>query len=380
MNTSRSPQTAGRWSWSLGRLAGIDIRVHGTFLILLIWIAFSDLSAGHDLAAAIEGVVKVSIVFGVVVLHELGHALVARRFGIRTRDITLLPIGGVARLERIPTDPWQELLVAVAGPAVNVALAACALFALVISGALWSPRAIAVVGGPLLAKFLWLNLGLALFNLFPAFPMDGGRVLRALLAMRMGRIRATDLAARIGQWMALGLGLVGLFGSPVLVFIAFFVWIGAGEEAALVHISAALDTVRVGDAMVTTFETLPAAAPVAHGLERAIHTTQREFPVIDHDQLVGFVSARDLLEKASEGAMDAPVAAIVRPIAESVGPHELVEPALERLQRANEPVLPVLESRRLVGLLLPANVLQVAGARDRWLARTDAAAPAGAAE
>jgi len=368
MSSGSSSRTNHRWSWSLGYLAGIDIRIHGTFLILLGWIILSHLAAGHGLVVAGQGLVFVGLVFTIVVLHEMGHALVARRFGIRTRDITLLPIGGVARLERMPSDPRQELLVAIAGPAVNVALAAVAVAVILLLDAPWSPQALAVAGGPLLAKLLWLNVGLAVFNLLPAFPMDGGRVLRALLAMRMSRIRATDHAARIGQWMALGFGLLGLFGSPMLVFIAFFVWIGAAEEAALVHMSAALDTVRVGDAMVTVFETLPAASPIAHGAERSIHTTQREFPVFEHDRLVGFVSAEELLRKAAEGAAAAPVAAISHAILESAGPNEPVEKALQRLQQANENVLPVIDAGRLVGLLLPQNVFQLAGLRDRGLA------------
>ncbi len=365
---SASSPVTQKWSWSIVRVFGIDIRVHATFLVLLGWILFSHLRAGHGVAVAGGGVLFVGVVFTVVVLHELGHALVARRFGIGTRDITLLPIGGVARLERMPTEPRQELLVAVAGPAVNVALAAVSFAVIVLLDASWSPHAIALVGGPLLAKFLWLNIGLAVFNMLPAFPMDGGRVLRAVLAMRMNRIRATDVAARVGKWMALGLGLIGLYGSPMLVLIAVFVWFGAAAEAALVHTSSALETVRVGDAMVTTFETLSAAASISHGVERAIHTSQRDFPVMDVDGLVGFVSAADLIRSASQGAGGTAVATVAHSVAEVADPNEPVETALQRLQEAREEVLPVFDAGRLVGLLVPRNVLQVAGLRERQLA------------
>ena len=370
-SSSSSSRATHKWSWRVARVAGIDIRVHGTFLLLLVWIVVSRLGAGHGAAAAAQGVLFVGLVFAVVVLHELGHALVARRFGIGTRDITLLPIGGVARLERMPTDPRQELLVALAGPAVNVALAGVAFAVIAVLGAPWSPRALGLEGGPLLAKLLWVNIAMAAFNMLPAFPMDGGRVLRAFLAMRIDRTRATDLAARVGKWMAVGLGLLGLYASPMLALIALFVWFGAAGETALVHMHAALDSVRVGDAMVTTFETLPAAGLIAHGVERAIHTNQRDFPVMDHDRLVGFVSAADLIRNASGGASARTLGAIAHTFSETAGPDEPVEAALQRLQEARENVLPVIDGGRLVGLLVPQNVLRVAGLRDRELAFAD---------
>jgi Zn-dependent protease/CBS domain-containing protein len=349
----------------VGSPFGIDLRIHGTFVVLLGWIVLSHLVAGHGLSAAAEGLALVVTVFGVVVLHELGHALVARRFGIRTRDITLLPIGGVARLERMPTDPRQEFLVALAGPLVNVALAALAFAVILVAQAPWWPGRLAVVGGPLLAKFLWFNVTLAVFNLLPAFPMDGGRVLRALLSMRTDRLRATDIAARVGQWMALGFGLLGLFGHPMLVFIAFFVWIGAAEEARLAHVTVALDSVRVGDAMVTAFETLPANASVGEGLQRVIRTTQRDFPVHDGARLIGFVSAAELLVAAERGDARSAIGSVVRPLDESAAPNELVTVALERLEGSGASVLPVLDAARLVGLLVPENVVELARVRER---------------
>jgi Zn-dependent protease len=181
----------------------------------------------------LQGVLFIVLLFACVLLHELGHALTANAFGIHTADITLLPIGGVARLERIPTEPRQELLIAIAGPLVNVVIAAVLIFYLNQRadasdfGDFNSPR----VG--MLSKLASVNIGLVLFNLIPAFPMDGGRVLRALLAMRMNYVRATEIAAKIGQGIAIFLGIIGLFSNSLLIFIALFVFIGAQQEAAM---------------------------------------------------------------------------------------------------------------------------------------------------
>jgi Zn-dependent protease len=225
-----------RWSLRVGRAAEIDVYVHATFLLLLAWVGLREYGQGVN--AVLAAMVYTLTLFAIVILHELGHALMARRFGVRTRDIILLPIGGVARLEHMPRDPRQELLVAVAGPVVNLALAA-ALSIIVRLGGPVPPSDplyaldIATPVRAFLYQLVFANVLLALFNLLPAFPMDGGRVLRALLAMRMRSYgRATDVAARIGRVMALLLGLAGLFvvDNPFWVLIALFVWMGARAE------------------------------------------------------------------------------------------------------------------------------------------------------
>ncbi len=218
-----------RWSWRIGRIAGIGVYLHATFALLLGWVALGHVFAGQTALGVLGALLFTLSVFAVVVLHELGHALMARRFGIRTRDITLLPIGGVARLERLPDSPRQELLVALAGPAVNVALALVLFVALrVLDIPALAP--LDAIGGSFLARLMWVNVSLAIFNLLPAFPMDGGRVLRAGLAMRLGSLQATRIAARVGKGMAVLLALAGLFLSPVLLLIAMFVWFGASRE------------------------------------------------------------------------------------------------------------------------------------------------------
>src|ERR1051326_3929441 len=190
-----------KWSWRIARIAGIDLYVHVTFLILAGWVAISHYLARQSAADAFTGVAFIFSLFGIVVLHELGHTLTARRFGIPTRDITLLPIGGVARLDRMPQDPKQELLVALAGPAVNVALAILFFCLIAMGGNLSHWTNLPFFGASFLVNLMWANIILAGFNLLPAFPMDGGRVLRAVLATRIGYVRATRIAARVGQAM-----------------------------------------------------------------------------------------------------------------------------------------------------------------------------------
>src|SRR6267378_4982921 len=174
-----------KWSWRIARVAGIEVFMHATFLLLLAWVGVTDYLPRHSWQAAARGIVFVLILFVIIVLHELGHALTARRFGIRTLDITLLPIGGVARLERMPEKPVQELLVALAGPAVNLVLALVLLLLLAVGRQFGDFEGLSLLGGSLLARLLQVNVALAVFNLLPAFPMDGGRVLRALLALRL---------------------------------------------------------------------------------------------------------------------------------------------------------------------------------------------------
>ena len=221
-----------RSSLKVASIFGIEVRIHLTFLLFLIWIWFSYYQIA-GFAGAVQGVLFILALFACVLLHEFGHAFAARGFGIQTPDITLLPIGGVARLSRIPEKPWQELVVAIAGPLVNVVIAAALIFVIHGSAALEQLEYLESPRIELLAKLVSVNVMLVLFNLIPAFPMDGGRVLRALLAMAMPYARATQIAAWIGQGLAVVFGIFGIFGNPFLIFIAFFIFVGAQQEAAM---------------------------------------------------------------------------------------------------------------------------------------------------
>ena len=212
-----------RWSLKATRIAGIDVYIHFTFFLLLAWVAFIHWKQTGSIGATLVGVLFILSIFACVVFHELGHALAAKKYAIRTRDIILLPIGGVARLEKMPDKPVQELWVALAGPAVNVGIAAALAVYLYVSNSFSPVDQSTMTTAPFLERILSVNIFLVLFNMIPAFPMDGGRVLRALLAMRLAYTRATRISANLGQGIALLFGIFGLFYNPLLVFIAFFV-------------------------------------------------------------------------------------------------------------------------------------------------------------
>jgi Zn-dependent protease/CBS domain-containing protein len=345
-----------RWSWRIGTLAGIPVHVHVTFVMLLAWIALSHLMRGQGARAIASGVGLTLSIFACVVLHELSHALVARHFGIGTKSITLLPIGGVANLERMPEKPRQELVVALAGPAMNFAIAGGLFGLLAFLGGPVVLQSLHVVGGPFLTKLMWINVGLAAFNLLPAFPMDGGRVLRAALALRLDRGRATDVAARIGQGMALLFAVVGLFANPFLLLIAAFVWIGAKGEASLVQLQSALRGLTVSQAMITDFRVLAPGEPLARAVQVTLAGFQQDFPVMDGDRLAGLLTHADVLKGLAERGPEAAVATAMQREVEIAAPSEMLDAALARLQRREGRALIVVQEGHVVGLLTPENL------------------------
>lgn len=301
-------------AWRLGRYAGIDVRIHWTFMLLPIWVYYSSIAAGAGVAAAAVAVLFVLAIFACVVLHEYGHALTARRFGIKTLDITLLPIGGLARLERMPHNPWQELAIAVAGPAVNVVIAAI-LFAglpILVSSALL-PIAVA----NFLARLAWINVLLVVFNMIPAFPMDGGRVLRAMLALAMPYRSATRVAVGVGRLAAIGFGLFGVMtGNWMLILIAGFVFLAGGAEMAMADIpaqpiestgsiaAATLQDVRGEEIAKIPTSPLPVVSAqwdARSVLQRLSSDAVDEFLVSDHGAVIAVVRKCDLQSAVSSG-------------------------------------------------------------------------------
>ena len=334
------------WSIPIVRIAGIQLRIHVTFLLLLGWIALGSTGAALFLL----------LLFLCVVLHEFGHAFAAKAFGINTPDITLLPIGGVARLERMPEEPAQELIIAVAGPAVNLIITGC----LFLTGGSFIYPLTTDTG--LRDLVLTINMMLLLFNLLPAFPMDGGRVLRALLATRLSYARETQIAANIGQACAFIFGLLGLMnGNYMLIFIALFVYIGASQEAALAQMRDVSRRFPVSSAMVREFRTLPATATLQEAVDALLATSQHDFPVVDENGgVAGILTRHDLIAALRKGDPNIRVSDVMRRDIPTVTTGTRFEEAFRIMQECNCPAVPVLDSmKRLVGLLTPENVSEL---------------------
>lgn len=348
-----------RGSLRLGTIAGIGVFLHWTFGLLLVGAFVFYLLSGFPLAVALAGIGLIGAVFFCVVLHEFGHALAARRYGIPTRDITLYPIGGVARLQRIPEKPLQELVVALAGPAVNVVIAGVIALFLLLTGQTFRPGAgLAAPHQMFFQNLFWINLLLVVFNLLPAFPMDGGRVLRSLLAMRMDYVRATQIAAGVGQGMAIFFGLVSIvIFNPFLLFIALFVYLGAQQEASFALMRTAIEGLPVASAMVTHFSPLHPWDTLDEAVRLLLAGSEQDFPVIDEGRMVGVLTRQQLMRALAEGdERSTRIQHIMQGVCEPADVNEMLDSAFRRMQEAECPMLPVVRQGRLVGVLTPENV------------------------
>lgn len=345
-----------KWSLKLGSFAGIRVYLHWTFVLLLGWILFSHLGQGHDWAEAWRGVGFIIALFGCVLLHEFGHALTAKRYGIRTRDITLLPIGGIARLERLPENPRHELWVTLAGPAVNVVIAGVLFAVLYFVYPVNEVSQTRLLEGNFLVRLMWVNVFLGAFNLLPAFPMDGGRVLRALLSMRLGRAKATRLAASIGQGMAILFGIAGFFGNPILIFIAIFVYLGAEAEAQAVETTSFIGGLQVKDAMMTRFRTLGAEDSLEAAIHELLAGSQQDFPVMADGSVGGILRRNDLVQALARGRREASVGDVMSRECGAVAASDPLDKTLERMSREGCATLAVMDGSKLVGLLTLENI------------------------
>jgi Zn-dependent protease len=371
-----------RWSYTIARIAGTEVKVHLTFLLLLGWIAYYVWSAAGP-AAALGYTLFFVAFFLCIVLHEFGHITMARRFGVRTPDVILLPIGGVARLERIPEAPRQELLVALAGPAVTVAIIVVLLAIALATGESaagiletaqgWVQALAGRSEGPadvtFLVQLLILNAAVLAFNLIPAFPLDGGRVLRALLAGRLGLARGTRIAGAIGQMFALALGVAGfILPQPIWLLVAFFIFLGAGSEASAVATRLAGRGLTVSQMMVTDFRTIPVYASLQQAVDLLLAGEQREFPVVDNlGRTEGILTRDNLIRGLTRLGPGGTVGEAMTGAVPAVPPTLGFQEALDRLRASGLPALPVVDaSGALVGLLTRDNItdlLLVRGAR-----------------
>ncbi len=349
------------WSFKIVRIWGIDVYMHWTFLILLGWILMSNLGAGQTLAQSLLGVGFILTLFGCVLLHEYGHALTARRYGIATKNIILLPIGGVANLEKMPDKPMQELWVALAGPAVNVLIASVLFIYFQLIGG--SPDVAeftgAITGKNFLFNVFIVNIILALFNLIPAFPMDGGRVLRALLAMRFDRGQATNIAAKIGQLLAIVFVFLGFFYNFWWVFIGLFIFLGAGAEANFESTRSALSKYKVRDALMRQFTILHAFETIEKAITTLLNGQEKEFLVELDNEIIGVLTRSEIIQGLREMGQEATVGHIANRSFLQLHPDMPLQQAYEQMMRAGASICPVMEGRELIGVLNMENITEV---------------------
>lgn len=348
-----------KWSWKIARVAGIDIYIHATFLLLIYLVGISYWKQQGTMAAVLSGVGYILALFLCVVLHEFGHSLTARRYGIRTRNITLLPIGGVATLEKMPDNPRQEINVAIAGPAVNFVIATLLYLYLDIRNIPISAEEVSLTGGPFLYRLMMVNIFIGGFNLLPAFPMDGGRILRATLASRMDHAKATKIAASVGQFLAIGMGLLGIMYNPFLLIIAVFIWFGASIESNAEQLKSILGHATVRHAMLREFHTLSPEDNLARAVELTLAGSQKDFPVGYQNKLYKVLHHSDLIKGLKEKGEHARISDLPLQDIHSVEINEPLGRLLERMQGNLAQMICVSEGGQVVGLLNLENILEM---------------------
>lgn len=366
-----------KYSLSLGKILGIHVQIHWTFLILIGWIILSNLSAGNTAEQTFWAVLFVLTIFVCVTLHEFGHALAARRYGITTEDITLLPIGGVARLKAMPEKPSEELVVALAGPAVNIVIALILYpFLHIKETSIETLNLRAIDSESFLLSLTAVNLWLAVFNMIPAFPMDGGRVLRALLSLRMGRAAATRIAAGIGQFLAIGFVILGFVGNPFLIFIGFFIFLGAQGEADAVQTKSALQGYRVADVLMRDFSALQTSAPIQAAVELLLNGQSRNFLIVEGDRPVGTLSRDEIVRALSIHGAAVPVEQVMNTDVLFLHVDMPLEEAWQQMQQYRIEFAPVMQGSYLAGVtdveniaefMMVQNVLSISGVGARHL-------------
>jgi Zn-dependent protease len=352
-----------RGSAALFTFRGIRVYVHWSFLILLGYIAYLGMSGGKTGIAILGELGLVIIVFMCVLMHEFGHALMAQRFGVQTKDITLLPIGGIASLERMPEEPRQEFWITAAGPLVNLVIAGLAFIVIAIMGVsmLFGDLFLGATTWTNVLLFIFgANMMLFLFNLLPAFPMDGGRILRSLLSMRMPRDKATRIAAGVGRLFAIGFVVIGLYkGMPFLALIGVFIFFAAGSEARMVDQQAALRGIRVRDVMRTRFWSMPGSATVQQAVDELLAGGDRDLVILEADHSYkGVLTRRDLVKALSDGRSSDRLDSLPFTTPTSVQPEAAVNAAYHSLLTGQFPLLPVLYNAQLIGVLEPENLTE----------------------
>lgn len=348
----------------IGNYSGIKVFIHWSFWLILVWIYFSYYNVNKNPAEGLNGVLFILAIFACVVLHEFGHALTAKRYGINTKDITLYPIGGVARLESIPREPRREFFVAVAGPLVNVAIAGLLWAYLVASGQMpdfealqnTDPEEIDGMSLPFGFNLLVANVILVVFNLIPAFPMDGGRMLRALLAFKMDRSKATQIAAKIGQLLAIGFVIFGFFYNFWLIIIGIFIYIGAGSEANMESIRTNLGNNTVRDVIMKQFSVLKPGDDLEKVVQMLLNSQDQEYIVLESGQVVGVLTRKEIIRGLSENGKKSLVSAAMKKDFIVLRPEMQLKNVYQEMLTKGHSVGPVIENGELIGIVDKTNI------------------------
>ena len=346
-----------RWSFPVGRLFGIPIRVHYTFLLLLAFIWYVE-SSVLGAEAGFHSVLFWALIFACVLLHELGHSLVAQSYGLTITSIMLLPIGGVSQITELPRDPIKEVAITIAGPVVNFLIAGILLlFAKMIDPSLQFSE-ISLQSGSMIVDLFWANIMLGLFNIVPAYPMDGGRILRGLLAMKKGYADATRLAADVGKLFAIGFIVAGFFYNWWLILIGIFVFSGASSEAEATALSSTLEKIRVSDLLITDFRTISPEEPLTAVVEKSLHTFQSDFPVVENGNFVGILTRSSVIESLHHRLHEKRVGDIAKRNFPTILPDATAAEALTAMRNSNVTVAPVERDGTLYGIITIEKLLE----------------------
>ncbi len=351
-----------KWSYRIARIKGIDVKLHITFILLLVFVAIST-GIQEGWLIGLRSGLMICLIFFIVLLHEFGHSVVAIRFGAKVKDIILLPIGGLARMSRMPERPSQEVLIAMAGPAVNFVLAGASLVLMVVLGGAYTLTSIEA-DAPILLVFFGFNIFIGLFNLLPAFPMDGGRILRGLLANRLGYLTATKIAVNIGEVFALIFVIVGvLYMQLFLALIGIFIYIAATSEERGTELKMALSDVPVSRIMIGDLQVATPQTTLGQLLERFFHGYQEDFPVVQDQHLVGMLSKADLLAALHDRPKETPVDGVMSRNTRSVEPSATLSTVYRMMIDNHLSAVPVVSQNSLVGLVTLGQIARYISAK-----------------
>jgi len=349
-------------SLKIGKFAGIRVQIHWTFWLLFLFIGFFVFSREGTFTDLLWYSLFIAGLFICVVLHEFGHALTAKKYGINTRSITLLPIGGLASLKKMPENPKQELLVAVAGPAVNVVIAIILAIFVPVENFLGMEaealeQELAMVdANNFFFYLLTVNIALVLFNIIPAFPMDGGRIFRALLSMKVGRIKATQVASSLGKFLALLFFLYGLFYGIILSVIAVFIWFGAHSENIMIKQIELMKGYKIRDAMITEFTKLKPGDTLESVVNKILATTEKDFLVTENGDIAGILFMSDLSQALKESGKETAVEKVMDTSVSRLEAGADLSTAYRKLNHRNRNFFPVLEDAQIVGVIDMNNI------------------------